>query len=68
MEDIIDMESELSKKLQTISKRIEESLQNEEVVLTKIQEKLLKANIQRSKVIQEQMKEAKTHSQVCFCA
>jgi len=64
MEDIIDMESELSKKLQTISKRIEESA-NEEVVLTKIQE-LLKANIQRSKVIQEQMKEAKTHSQSVF--
>ena len=46
MEDIIDMESELSKKFQQIGKRLEESA-NENGTLVKIQE-LLKANIQRS--------------------
>jgi len=64
MEDIIDMEAELSKKFQSISKRLEDGAK-EDVILVKIQE-LLKANIQRSKVIQEQLREAKQHSQSVF--
>jgi len=64
MEDIIDAESEISRKLQEISTRLEDTA-NEDVSLSKILE-LLKANIQRSKVIQEQLKEAKQHSQNVF--
>jgi len=64
MEDIIDMESELSKKFQSVSKKLEERASDDSVSV-KIQE-LLKANIQRSKVIQEQLREAKQHSQSVF--
>jgi len=66
MEDIVDMESELSKRLQEIGRRLEESA-NKDVAkeLVKVQE-LIKANIQRSKVIQDQVSEAKENSQSIF--
>eukprot|EP00091_Calanus_sinicus_P013524 TRINITY_DN30001_c0_g1_i1.p1 TRINITY_DN30001_c0_g1~~TRINITY_DN30001_c0_g1_i1.p1 ORF type:complete len:109 (-),score=29.39 TRINITY_DN30001_c0_g1_i1:132-458(-) len=59
MEDIVDMESELSKRLQEVGRRLEEAA-NKDVSkeLVKVQE-LIKANIQRSKVIQDQVSEAK---------
>merc|ERR1719412_1424220 len=66
MEDIVDMESELSKRLQETGRRLEEAA-NSEVgkELGKVQE-LIKANIQRSKVIQDQVKEAKDTCQSIF--
>jgi len=66
MEDIVDMESELSKRLQDVGRRLEEAA-NKEVSkeLVKVQE-LIKANIQRSKVIQDQVAEAKENSQSIF--
>lgn len=66
MEDIVDMESELSKRLQEVGRRLEEAA-NKDVSkeLVKVQE-LIKANIQRSKVIQDQVSEAKENSQSIF--
>jgi len=66
MEDIVDMESELSKRLQDVGRRLEEAA-NKDVSkeLIKVQE-LIKANIQRSKVIQDQVSEAKDNSQSIF--
>merc|ERR1719412_595755 len=66
MEDIVEMESELSKRLQEFAQRLEDAA-NKEVnkELVKVQE-LIKANIQRSKVIQDQVSEAKDNSQSIF--
>merc|ERR1712154_745229 len=66
MEDIVDMESELSRRLQDLGKRLEDAA-NKDVAkeLVKVQE-LIKANIQRSKVIQDQVSEAKENSQSIF--
>lgn len=66
MEDIVDMESELSKRLQEVGRRLEDAA-NKDVSkeLVKVQE-LIKANIQRSKVIQDQVSEAKENSQSIF--
>ena len=66
MEDIVDMESELSKRLQEVGRRLEEAA-NTEVAkeLGKIQE-LIKANIQRSKVIQDQVGKQQFAEMTCF--
>ena len=60
MEDIVDMESELSKRLQEVGRRLEEAAHGEVgKELGKVQE-LIKANIQRSKVIQDQVRSSDT--------
>merc|ERR1719342_692426 len=66
MEDIIDMENELSDKLEDFAQRIEDAASKDvEKELLKVQE-LIKANIQRSKVIQDQVSEAKDNCQSIF--
>ena len=52
MEDVIDMENELTTRLSTLQKRLDKHALNEvSKDVTKVQE-LIKANLQRSKVIQ----------------
>jgi len=66
MEDIVDMESEISKRFQEMGRRLEDAASAEiSKDLVKVQE-LIKANIQRSKVIQDQVKEAKDLCQSIF--
>ena len=63
MEDTIDMEAELSKRLQEFGRRLEAALGKDVVKdAVKVQE-LVKANIQRSKVIQDSVREAKDNVQ-----
>jgi len=66
MEDVVDMENELSDRLEDFAQRLEDAASKEvEKELLKVQE-LIKANIQRSKVIQDQVSEAKDNSQSIF--
>ena len=52
MEDVIDMENELTSRLSTLQKKLDKNALNEvSKDVTKVQE-LIKANLQRSKVIQ----------------
>ena len=68
MEDIVDVESELTQRLSGLQKRLEKvahpDLTNRGD-LGKVHE-LIKANLQRSKVIQDQIKESKVN--FCFKA
>ena len=58
MEDIIDMETELTSRLSNLQKKLDKNyLGDNSKDLSKVQE-LIKANLQRSKVIQ--VKKAKT--------
>ena len=63
MEDIVDVESELTQRLSGLQKRLEKvahpDLTNRGD-LGKVHE-LIKANLQRSKVIQDQIKESKVY-------
>ena len=63
MEDIVDVESELTQRLSGLQKRLEKvahpDLTNRGD-LGKVHE-LIKANLQRSKVIQDQIKESKVN-------
>jgi len=63
MESIVEMETDLTKKLNGLHKRLEKvahpDLSHKD--LTKVHE-LIKANLQRSKVVQDQVKEAKGHA------
>ena len=66
MEDIVDMESELSKRLQEVGRRLEEAAHGEVgKELGKVQE-LIKANIQRSKVIQDQVGQKLSFVFICY--
>jgi len=66
MEDTVDMEAELSNRLQEFGRRIEAASGKEGAKeAVKVQE-LIKANIQRSKVIQDQIREAKDNVQNIF--
>ena len=61
MEDIVDVESELTQRLSGLQKRLEKVALpdlSSKGDLAKIHE-LIKANLQRSKVIQDQIKESK---------
>ena len=52
MEDVIDMENELTSRLSSLQKKLDKHALNEvSKDVTKVQE-LIKANLQRSKVIQ----------------
>ena len=52
MEDVIDMENELTSRLSTLQKKLDKNALNEvSKDVTKVQE-LIKANLQRSKVIE----------------
>ena len=54
MEDVIDMENELTSRLSTLQKKLDKNALNEvSKDVTKVQE-LIKANLQRSKVIEVQ--------------
>merc|ERR1719187_1936174 len=65
MEDTIDMEAELSKRLQEFGRRLEAAAGKDIVKdAVKVQE-LIKANIQRSKVIQDSVREARDNVQGC---
>jgi len=62
MGDVIDMENELTSRLANLQKKLEKNAVHEVTKdVGKIQE-LIKANLQRSKVIQDQVKEAKDHA------
>jgi histone deacetylase complex subunit SAP130 len=66
MEDVIDMENELTSRLSTLQKKLDKNALNEvSKDVTKVQE-LIKANLQRSKVIQDQVKESKDHALELF--
>jgi len=66
MEDVVDMENELSDRLEDFAQRLEDAASKDvEKELLKVQE-LIKANIQRSKVIQDQVSEAKDNCQSIF--
>jgi len=66
MEDVIDMENELTSRLSTLQKKLDKHSLNEvSKDVVKIQE-LIKANLQRSKVIQDQVKESKDHALELF--
>jgi len=68
MEDIVDVESELTQRLSGLQKRLEKVALpdlSSKGDLGKVHE-LIKANLQRSKVIQDQIKESKTHALELF--
>jgi len=66
MEDIIDMETELTSRLSNLQKKLDKNyLGDNSKDLSKVQE-LIKANLQRSKVIQDQVKESKDHALQVF--
>jgi len=66
MEDIIDMETELTSRLSNLQKKLDKNYLGENSKdLSKVQE-LIKANLQRSKVIQDQVKESKDHALQVF--
>jgi len=61
IEDINDLETELTSRLSSLTKKLDKHGLNEvSKDVGKCQE-LIKANLQRSKVIQDQMKESKDH-------
>merc|ERR1719189_3521878 len=61
MEDVIDMENELTSRLSSLQKKLDKHSLNEvSKDVVKVQE-LIKANLQRSKVIQDQVRESKDH-------
>ena len=63
MEDIVDVESELTQRLSGLQKRLEKVALpdlSSKGDLGKVHE-LIKANLQRSKVIQDQIKESKVN-------
>jgi len=60
------MENELTSRLSTLQKKLDKNALNEvSKDVTKVQE-LIKANLQRSKVIQDQVKESKDHALELF--
>ncbi|CAB4057539.1 SAP130 [Lepeophtheirus salmonis] len=59
MEDVSEMEDELTEKLSELQKRLEDSAHSE-INLSKVQE-MIKANLQRSKIVRDQVGESKTH-------
>lgn len=69
MEEIVEAEVELTKKLNGLHKRLEKlahpDLGAQRGDLGKVQE-LIKANLQRSKVVQDQVKESKDHALELF--
>ena len=65
MESIVDMEVELTKKLNALGRRLDKTAHSDLRDLSKVQE-LIKANLQRSKVVQDQVREAKDHALELF--
>lgn len=66
IEDIIDMEKELSSKLNSLHRKLDKFAHRDlGKDVSKVQE-IIKANLQRSKLIQEQLKDSKDHSQELF--
>jgi len=66
MEDVIDMENELTTRLSSLQKKLDKHSLNEvSKDVVKVQE-LIKANLQRSKVIQDQVRESKDHALELF--
>ncbi|XP_040577878.1 uncharacterized protein [Lepeophtheirus salmonis] len=59
MEDVSEMEDELTEKLSELQKRLEDSAHSE-INLSKVQE-MIKANLQRSKIVRDQVGESKNH-------
>merc|ERR1719507_2348404 len=69
MEDIVDVESELTQRLSGLQKRLEKVAHpdlSHRGDLAKVHE-LIKANLQRSKVIQDQVNESKTGQNGANC-
>jgi len=60
MESMVETEVEFAKKLNALHKRLEKTAHPDLKDLGKVQE-LIKANLQRSKVVQDSVKEAKQH-------
>jgi len=60
MESMVETEVEFAKKLNALHKRLEKTAHPDLKDLGKVQE-LIKANLQRSKVVQDSVKEAKHH-------
>merc|ERR1712062_727014 len=66
MEDIIDMETELTSRLSNLQEKLDKNyLGDNSKDLSRVRE-LIKANLQRSKVIQVQVKESKDHALQVF--
>ena len=65
MESIVDMEVELTKKLNALGRRLDKTAHSDLRDLSKVQE-LIKANLQRSKVVQEEVRTAKEHALELF--
>ena len=66
IEDIIDMEKELSTKLNSLHRKLDKFAHRDlGKDVSKVQE-IIKANLQRSKLVQEQLKDSKDHSQELF--
>jgi len=66
IEDITDMEKELSTKLNSLHRKLDKFAHRDlGKDVSKVQE-IIKANLQRSKLIQEQLKDSKDHSQELF--
>ncbi len=66
IEDIVEMEKELSTKLNALHKRLEKSAHKDmSRDVSKVQE-IIKANLQRSKLIQDQLKESKANTHELF--
>ena len=66
IEDITDMEKELSTKLNSLHRKLDKFAHRDlGKDVSKVQE-IIKANLQRSKLVQEQLKDSKDHSQELF--
>ena len=66
IEDIIDMEKELSTKLNSLHRKLDKFAHRDlGKDVSKVQE-IIKANLQRSKLVQEQLKDSKDDTQELF--
>lgn len=66
IEDIIDIEVELSKKLSSLQKKLDKMTNRDLHKEVATVQEIIKANLQRSKVIQDQIGECKEHSVKLF--
>ena len=62
IEEITEIEVELSKKLQQLQKKLDKSTNKELSKDVATIQEIIKANLQRSRVIQDQVSESKQHS------
>jgi len=66
MEDVMSIEAELSVRLSSVQRRLEKASHREvSREVARVQE-IIKANLQRSKVIQDQVRETKENSHKVF--